>query len=231
MWPTESISTECLNSPLLFEDKSKNWNSSLLFTSRLFSKYLFDKATIKSIRTRVLFQTSDPRIVFFCSRRLKMRRHRQIALLGFPGVGKSSLAHHFVYKNYSNEYDPNIKTSLSRPRSFIRSSRDLLLLDLQHQCIIANVPYDLLIVDNAGSDQYSINHSDFDNSDAYILVYAIDDRQRFDSLTSARIVVPLRFQFWDGCQDPREDSLHQCYAAVRFLRSSQIDSETSLFSL
>jgi GTPase SAR1 family protein len=40
-----------------------------------------------------------------------MRRHRQIALLGFPGVGKSSLAHHFVYKHFNNEYDPNIKTS------------------------------------------------------------------------------------------------------------------------
>ncbi len=40
-----------------------------------------------------------------------MRRHRQIALLGFPGVGKSSLAHHFVYKQFHNVYDPNIKTS------------------------------------------------------------------------------------------------------------------------
>jgi GTPase SAR1 family protein len=40
-----------------------------------------------------------------------MRRHRQLALLGFPGVGKSSLAHHFVYQHFYNEYDPNIKTS------------------------------------------------------------------------------------------------------------------------
>jgi GTPase SAR1 family protein len=43
-----------------------------------------------------------------------MRRHRQIALLGFPGVGKSSLAHHFVYKHFNNEYDPNIKTSKTK---------------------------------------------------------------------------------------------------------------------
>ncbi|CAF3796842.1 unnamed protein product, partial [Rotaria sordida] len=42
-----------------------------------------------------------------------MRRHRQIALLGFPGVGKSSLAHHFVYKQFYNEYDPNIKNKSS----------------------------------------------------------------------------------------------------------------------
>jgi GTPase SAR1 family protein len=42
-----------------------------------------------------------------------MRRHRQIALLGFPGVGKSSLAHHFVYKQFYNEYSPSIKTSKS----------------------------------------------------------------------------------------------------------------------
>jgi small GTP-binding protein len=90
-----------------------------------------------------------------------MRRHRQIALLGFPGVGKSSLAHHFVYKHFYNEYDPNIKTNL------------------QHQCIICGQEYDLTIVDNAGSDQYTLNHIDFENSDAYILVYAIDDLQRF----------------------------------------------------
>ena len=43
-----------------------------------------------------------------------MRRHRQLALLGFPGVGKSSLAHHFVYKQFDNQYDPNIKTSLKQ---------------------------------------------------------------------------------------------------------------------
>ena len=90
--------------------------SSLLFSSLLLvSKYLFDKTTIKSIRARVLFQKGEPRTFLFYSRTLNMRRHRQIALLGFPGVGKSSLAHHFVYKHYSNEYDPNIKTSSSRP--------------------------------------------------------------------------------------------------------------------
>ncbi|CAF4190172.1 unnamed protein product, partial [Rotaria sordida] len=77
-----------------------------------------------------------------------MRRHRQIALLGFPGVEKSSLAHHFVYKHFYNEYDPNIKTKLT-------------------------------IIDNARSDLYTINHIDFENSDVYILVYAIDDLQSF----------------------------------------------------
>ncbi|CAF1006765.1 unnamed protein product [Rotaria sordida] len=71
-----------------------------------------------------------------------MRRHRQIALLGFPGVEKSSLAHHFVYKHFYNEYDPNIKTNL------------------QHQY--------------------------FENSDVYILVYAIDDLQRVGSSEEGR---------------------------------------------
>ncbi|CAF1119756.1 unnamed protein product [Adineta ricciae] len=97
-----------------------------------------------------------------------MRRHRQIALLGYPGVGKSSIAHHFVYSQFYNEYDPNIKTNL------------------QHQCVIGGEQYDLVIVDNAGSDQYSINHSDFDNSDAYILIYAIDDRQSFEMVSKIR---------------------------------------------
>ena len=52
------------------------------------------------------------------------------------------------------------------------------LLDLQYQCTLNGQEYDLTIIDNAGSDQYTINHIDLENSDAYILVYAIDDRQR-----------------------------------------------------
>ena len=51
-------------------------------------------------------------------------------------------------------------------------------IDLQHQCLINGQEYDLTIVDNAGSDEYTLNHIDFENSDAYILVYAIDDLQR-----------------------------------------------------
>ncbi|UJR34892.1 hypothetical protein I4U23_027670 [Adineta vaga] len=97
-----------------------------------------------------------------------MRRHRQIAILGYPGVGKSSLAHHFVYKQYHDEYDPNIKTNL------------------QYQCDINGREYDLTIIDNAGSDQYTINHSDLENSDAYILVYAIDDKQSFQMVSKIR---------------------------------------------
>jgi len=97
-----------------------------------------------------------------------MRRNRHIALLGFPGVGKSSLAHHFVYKHFYNEYDPNIKTNL------------------QCQSIIGGQEYDLTIVDNAGSDQYTLNHIDYENSDAYILVYAIDDLQSFKMVSKIR---------------------------------------------
>ena len=106
-----------------------------------------------------------------------MRRHRQIALLGFPGVGKSSIAHHFVYNQFCNEYDPNIKTS-KKKNKFSIQNKTIFFLDLQHQCVVGGEQYDLVIVDNAGSDQYTINHSDFENSDAYILIYAIDDRQR-----------------------------------------------------
>jgi small GTP-binding protein len=97
-----------------------------------------------------------------------MRRHRQIALLGFPGVGKSSIAHHFVFNQFYDGYDPNIRTNL------------------QHQCVIEGHDYDLKIVDNAGSDQYTLNHGEFENSDAYILVYAIDDRQSFAMVSRIR---------------------------------------------
>lgn len=51
--------------------------------------------------------------------------------------------------------------------------------DLRHQCFLNGQEYDLTIVDNAGSDQYTLSHIDFENSDAYVLVYAIDDLQRF----------------------------------------------------
>ena len=46
--------------------------------------------------------------------------------------------------------------------------------------------YDLLIVDNAGYDQYTLNHNDFENSDAYIIVYAVDDRQSFEMAVKIR---------------------------------------------
>ena len=59
--------------------------------------------------------------------KIEMRRHRQIALLGFPGVGKSSLAYHFVYKNFTNEYDPNIKTSFYLSKYFILKMKFLFL--------------------------------------------------------------------------------------------------------
>lgn len=104
-----------------------------------------------------------------------MRRHRQIALLGFPGVGKSSLAHHFVYKQFHTQYDPNIKTSLCYFHLYLIK---YIQLDLQHQCLLNGEEYQLTIVDNAGSDQYTLNHIDLENSDAYILIYAIDDSQR-----------------------------------------------------
>ncbi len=130
-----------------------------------------------------------------------MRRHRQIALLGYPGVGKSSLAHHFVYKQFSDVYDPNIKTS--KKEFFWEKKKKIFRLDLQHQFNIGDEQYDLLIVDNAGSDQYTIHHSDFDNSDAYILIYAIDDRQRLVFILfrilnlSSHILVLIWYQLFE----------------------------------
>ena len=114
-----------------------------------------------------------------------MRRHRQLALLGFPGVGKSSLAHHFVYKQFDNQYDPNIKTSLKQTTTK-KTRKCSIFIDLQHQCYLNGEEYQLTIVDNAGSDQYTLNHIDLENSDAYILVYAIDDSQRFVSSCFSR---------------------------------------------
>lgn len=97
-----------------------------------------------------------------------MRRHRQIALLGYPGVGKSSLAHHFVYQRVNQDYDPNIKTNL------------------EYQFEVNGYEYDLQIVDNAGLDEYTLNHIDLENSDAYILVYSIDDLQSFKIISKIR---------------------------------------------
>ncbi|UJR34209.1 hypothetical protein I4U23_021615 [Adineta vaga] len=61
----------------------------------------------------------------------------------------------------------------------------VVLLDLQVPRLNGR-EYDLTIIDNAGSDQYTINHSDLKNSDAYILVYAIDDKQSFQMVSKIR---------------------------------------------
>ncbi|CAF1351873.1 unnamed protein product [Didymodactylos carnosus] len=91
-------------------------------------------------------KTSPPESVFV---HLGPSRWRQISLLGYPGVGKSTLVGQFVYKTFFKEYYPNVESQ-----------------------------YDLLVVDNAGADPYTINHSEFHNSDSYIIVYSIDDKAR-----------------------------------------------------
>ncbi|CAF0821701.1 unnamed protein product, partial [Didymodactylos carnosus] len=97
-----------------------------------------------------------------------MKRHRQIALLGYPGVGKSTIAGQFVYKAFLEEYDPNIRTQL------------------RHSHCVHGQEYDLLVIDNAGTDPYTINHGEFDNSDSYIIVYSIDDKSSFDMVPLIR---------------------------------------------
>ena len=81
-----------------------------------------------------------------------------------------------VRRNRSNGEDHRLSSS-----SLSLVARE----DLQHQCVLLNQEYDLTIIDNAGSDQYTLHHNDFENSDAYILVYAIDDLQRLVSLVES----------------------------------------------
>ena len=98
----------------------------------------------------------------------------------------------------------------------IDKAPSLFVLDLTLQHIFGGEQYDLIIVDNAGFDQYTLNHNDFDNSDAYILVYAIDDRQRsFSPLRLLLTTLRLRFQLRHGAEDSREDPLYQCRDQVK----------------
>jgi len=91
-------------------------------------------------------------------------KERKIALMGFRSVGKSSLAIQFVEGQFVDSYDPTIENTFKKTVNVKNSGT-----------------YDLLLVDTAGQDEYSIFPSEYSvDIHGYVLVYSIDSRQSFN---------------------------------------------------
>lgn len=92
-----------------------------------------------------------------------MKKHRNIAILGFRSVGKSSLTIQFVENLFVKSYDPTIENT------FTKSIK------------IKGQDYHLKLVDTAGQDEYSIfPHSYAIDIHGYCLVYSINSLKSFE---------------------------------------------------
>ena len=89
---------------------------------------------------------------------------RNLAILGSPSVGKSALTLRFCKDEFSEIYDPTILKKYSHK----------VTNNVNH------VEYDLTIFDTAGLEQHSQIQTSYINSNGFILVYSIVDRQSFD---------------------------------------------------
>lgn len=88
---------------------------------------------------------------------------RQIAVMGFRSVGKSSLTIQFVENQFVDSYDPTIENTFDK------------------HLRINGQDYQLKIIDTAGQDEYSIfPHSLSVNIHGYVLVYAVTSAKSFE---------------------------------------------------
>ncbi|CAJ0579718.1 unnamed protein product, partial [Mesorhabditis spiculigera] len=92
-----------------------------------------------------------------------MREKYKIAVLGPSAVGKTAIVHQFVYNSYAEVYDPTIEETYKK--SFFCGGA---LVDLE-------------IVDTAGREHFpGMIDRYVENSDAFLVVYSISDRQGFE---------------------------------------------------
>jgi GTPase SAR1 family protein len=89
---------------------------------------------------------------------------RNLAILGSPSVGKSALTLRFCKDEFTDIYDPTILKKYSHR---VRNQAN-------------HVEYDLTIFDTAGLEQQSQIQTSYINSNGFILVYSIVDRQSFE---------------------------------------------------
>jgi small GTP-binding protein len=88
---------------------------------------------------------------------------RNLAILGSPSVGKSALTLRFCKDEFTDIYDPTILKKYSHR---VRNQAN-------------HVEYDLTIFDTAGLEQQSQIQTSYINSNGFILVYSIVDRESF----------------------------------------------------
>jgi len=90
-------------------------------------------------------------------------KQKKVALMGFREVGKSSLAIQFVEGQFPDCYDPTIENTFQKKVTVKRNE------------------YDLLLVDTAGQDEYTMFPSEYSvGMHGYVLVYSIDSLRSFE---------------------------------------------------
>jgi len=90
-------------------------------------------------------------------------KQRKIAVMGSRSVGKSSLAIQFAQGQFVDSYDPTIENTFNKN------------MKIQGQ------EYEVLVVDTAGQDEYSIFPTQYTvDIDGYVLVYSIDNEKSFE---------------------------------------------------
>ncbi|OCT95636.1 GTPase RhebL1 isoform X2 [Xenopus laevis] len=83
-------------------------------------------------------------------------KHRKIVMLGYPSVGKSSLALQFIKGDFPKDYEPTIENTWSK--TFVMGSEE----------------FELDVVDTAGQDEYSLLPQSFVfGIHGYIVVYSV----------------------------------------------------------
>eukprot|EP00053_Salpingoeca_punica_P006842 m.63854 g.63854 ORF g.63854 m.63854 type:complete len:182 (+) comp13882_c0_seq1:155-700(+) len=94
-----------------------------------------------------------------------MVRIRKVALMGYPAVGKSSLASQFVDGRFEADYCSTIETRYTKSINISGCEFELQLLDTMGLTELPNFPDEYLIMDG------------------YILVFSVDMRQSFTVLS------------------------------------------------
>ncbi|XP_067640749.1 GTP-binding protein Rheb homolog isoform X2 [Eurosta solidaginis] len=90
-------------------------------------------------------------------------KERNIAMMGYSSVGKSSLCIQFVEGQFVDSYDPTIENTFTKVARV--NSQD----------------YDVKVVDTAGQDEYSIFPVQYSmDFHGYVLVYSITSQKSFE---------------------------------------------------
>ncbi|XP_055698824.1 GTP-binding protein Rheb homolog [Phlebotomus papatasi] len=90
-------------------------------------------------------------------------KERNIAMMGYRSVGKSSLSIQFVQGQFVDSYDPTIENT------FTKLTR------------VNSTDYEVKLVDTAGQDEYSIFPAQYSmDFHGYVLVYSITSRKSFE---------------------------------------------------
>ncbi|XP_050071148.1 GTP-binding protein Rheb homolog isoform X1 [Anopheles maculipalpis] len=90
-------------------------------------------------------------------------KQRNLAMMGYRSVGKSSLSIQFVEGQFVDSYDPTIENT------FTKKTR------------INQTDYEIRLVDTAGQDEYSIFPAQYSmDFHGYVLVYSITSQRSFE---------------------------------------------------